>query len=208
MAEWWSIEVFSGDKAPASQWRYAYEDALTEAAVTHGAMYWDWYDSQYGVVFEVCFATEEEWAAFRELPAVRGALDAVPDPVSGLLIYRGRGGAAGSRNPRKPKPPPSVAPASPTVASPPVGTAKPSSPSVVTTSPWVNPAPTVTVRDAGSSRADFISLTSMTIPPDTFDQPSRLWRPLRARSATSFWRAQVIALTTSSVVVAKTITKG
>ena len=109
---------------------------------------------------------------------------------------------------RKPRPPPSVAPASPTVASPPVGTAKPSSPSVATTSPWVKPAPTVTVRDAGSSRADFISLTSMTIPPDTFDQPPRLWRPLRARSATSFWRAQVIALTTSSVVFAKTITKG
>jgi hypothetical protein len=109
MAEWWSIEVFSGDKLPASQWRYAYEDALTEAAVTHGALYWDWYDSQYGVVFEVCFATDEQWAAFRQLPTVRGALDAVPDPVSGLLIYRGRGGAAGSRNPRKPKPAPSAA---------------------------------------------------------------------------------------------------
>jgi len=109
MAEWWSIEVFSGDKLPASQWRYAYEDALTEAAVTHGALYWDWYDSQYGVVFEVCFATDEQWAAFRQLPTVRGALDAVPDPVGGLLIYRGRGGAAGSRRPRKPKPAPSAA---------------------------------------------------------------------------------------------------
>jgi hypothetical protein len=109
MAEWWSIEVFSGDKLPASQWRYAYEDALTEAAVTHGALYWDWYDSQYGVVFEVCFATDEQWAAFRRLPTVRGALDAVPDPVSGLLIYRGRGGAAGSRSPRKPKPAPGAA---------------------------------------------------------------------------------------------------
>jgi hypothetical protein len=109
MAEWWSIEVFSGDKLPASQWRYAYEDALTEAAVTHGALYWDWYDSQYGVVFEVCFATDEQWAAFRQLPTVRGALDAVPDPVSGLLIYRGRGGAAGSRNPRKPRPAPGAA---------------------------------------------------------------------------------------------------
>ena len=109
MAEWWSIEVFSGDKLPASQWRYAYEDALTEAAVTHGALYWDWYDSQYGVVFEVCFATDEQWAAFRELATVRGALDAVPDPVGGLLIYRGRGGAAGSRSPRKPKPAPSAA---------------------------------------------------------------------------------------------------
>ena len=105
MAEWWSIEVFSSDKLPASQWRYAYEDVLTEAAVTHGALYWDWYDSQYGVVFEVCFATDEQWAAFRDLPTVRGALDAVPDPVSGLLIYRGRGGAAGRASRASPSPP-------------------------------------------------------------------------------------------------------
>lgn len=40
MAEWWSIEVFSGDKLPASGWRYAYEDELTEAAITHGALYY------------------------------------------------------------------------------------------------------------------------------------------------------------------------
>jgi hypothetical protein len=109
MAEWWSIEVFSGDKLPAGAWRYAYEDVLTEAAVTHGALYWDWYDSQYGVVFEVCFATDEQWAAFRALATVQGALDAVPDPVNGLLVYRGRGGAAGSRRPRKPKPAPGAA---------------------------------------------------------------------------------------------------
>jgi len=109
MAEWWSIEVFSGDKLPASAWRYSYEDVLTEAAVTHGALYWDWYDSQYGVVFEVCFASDDQWAAFRALPTVRGALDAVPDPVNGLLVYRGRGGAAGSRKPRKPKPAPGAA---------------------------------------------------------------------------------------------------
>jgi hypothetical protein len=109
MAEWFTIEVFSGDKLPAGAWRYSYEDALTEAAVTSGALYWDWYDSQYGVVFEVCFASDGQWAAFRALPVVRGALDAVPDPVNGLLIYRGRGGAAGSRKPRSPKPAPSAA---------------------------------------------------------------------------------------------------
>jgi len=109
MAEWWSIEVFSGDKLPATAWRSSYEDALTEAAVTHGALYWDWHDSQYGVVFEVCFATDDQWAAFRTLTSVKGALDAVPDPEGGLLIYRGRGGAAGSRAPRKPKPAPSAA---------------------------------------------------------------------------------------------------
>jgi hypothetical protein len=109
MAQWWSIEVFHGEKEPASLWRDAYQDALTEAAVTNGALYWEWHEFQYGVIFEVCFATDEEWEAFRNLPTVRGALDAVPDPVNGLLVYRGRGGAAGSRKPRKPKPAPSAA---------------------------------------------------------------------------------------------------
>jgi hypothetical protein len=109
MAEWWTVEVFSGEKLPASGWRYAYEDELTEAAITHGAMYYEWHDSQYGVIFEVLFLTDAAFEAFRDLPAVRAALEAVPDPVNGLLIYRGRGGAAGSAKPRKPKPAPSAA---------------------------------------------------------------------------------------------------
>jgi hypothetical protein len=109
MAEWWSIEVFSGDKLPASGWRYAYEDELTEAAITHGSLYYEWHDTQYGVIFEVLFPSDAEWEAFRALPAVRAALDGVPDSVNGLLIYRGRGGAAGSPRPRKPKPAPGAA---------------------------------------------------------------------------------------------------
>jgi hypothetical protein len=109
MAEWWSIEVFSGDKLPASGWRYAYEDGLTEAAITHGAMYYEWHDTEYGVIFEVLFTGDEQWEAFRALPAVRAALDGVPDPINGLLVYRGRGGAAGGRKPRKPKPAPRAA---------------------------------------------------------------------------------------------------
>ena len=109
MAEWWSIEVFSGDRLPASGWRYAYEDELTEAAITHGAMYYEWHDTEYGVIFEVLFRDDEQWEAFRALPAVRAALDGVPDPVNGLIIYRGRGGAAGGRKPRKPKPAPGAA---------------------------------------------------------------------------------------------------
>jgi hypothetical protein len=109
MAEWWSIEVFSGDKLPASGWRYAYEDELTEAAITHGAMYYEWHDTEYGVIFEVLFHDDEQWEAFRALPAVRAALDGVPDPVNGLIVYRGRGGAAGSRKPIKPKPAPGAA---------------------------------------------------------------------------------------------------
>jgi len=109
MAQWWSIEVFSGDKLPASGWRYAYEDELTEAAITHGAMYYEWHDTEYGVIFEVLFRDDAAWEAFRALPAVRAALDGVPDPVNGLIIYRGRGGAAGGRKPRKPKPAPGAA---------------------------------------------------------------------------------------------------
>jgi hypothetical protein len=109
MAEWWSIEVFSGDKLPASGWRYAYEDELTEAAITHGALYYEWHDTEYGVIFEVLFPGDAEWEGFRALPAVRAALDGVPDPVNGLLIYRGRGGAAGGTKPRKPKPAPGAA---------------------------------------------------------------------------------------------------
>ncbi len=109
MAEWWSIEVFSGDKLPASRWRYAYEDELTEAAITHGALYYEWHDTEYGVIFEVLFPGDAEWDAFRGLPAVSAALDGVPDPVNGLIIYRGRGGAAGGTKPRKPKPAPGAA---------------------------------------------------------------------------------------------------
>ncbi|MGH3168921.1 MAG: hypothetical protein ACRDN0_23945 [Trebonia sp.] len=107
-AEWWSIEVFHGDKLPASRWKDEYEDALTEAAVTSGALYWDWHEFSSGVVFEVCFASDEQWEAFRAVLAVRSALDAVPDS-NGLLIYRGRGGASGGRFPRKPKPAPGSA---------------------------------------------------------------------------------------------------
>jgi hypothetical protein len=109
MAEWWSIEVFHGDKLPASRWKDAYEDELTEAAVTNGALYWEWHEFAHGVIFEVCFRDDEQWEAFGSLPTVRAALDGVPDPVNGLLIYRGRGGAAGPRVPRKPKPAPGAA---------------------------------------------------------------------------------------------------
>jgi len=35
---------------------------------------------------------------------VRTALDSVPDPVGGLLVYRGRGGSSGASFPRRPRP--------------------------------------------------------------------------------------------------------
>jgi hypothetical protein len=107
MAEYWSIEVFDGD-IPASQWKQAYSATLVEAAISNGAYDWSWIESRWGVVFEACFTDDARWEAFRALPVVRAALDAVPDPLSGLLIYRGRGGASGASSPRRPRPVPSA----------------------------------------------------------------------------------------------------
>ena len=107
MAEWWSIEVFHADLS-AQRWKDSYEDALIEAALAHGALNWAWHEHRTGVVLELKFRDDEQWEAFRGLPAVRAALDAAPDPVNGLIIYRGRGGAAGSRWPRRRGPKPSA----------------------------------------------------------------------------------------------------
>jgi hypothetical protein len=104
MAEWWSIEVFDSQLQAALSWKDAYRDQLIESAITSGAVEWAWIEHRHGVVFEVCFTDEARWEAFRALPGVQAALDAVPDPVNGLLVYRGRGGGAGARRPRRPKP--------------------------------------------------------------------------------------------------------
>jgi hypothetical protein len=107
VAEWWSIEVLHGEVS-AFRWQEQHDSALIEAALTNGVRDGAWHADRWGVVFEVLFDTDEQWEAFRGLPIVRAALDAVPDPVNGLLIYRGRGGGAGAREPRRPKPAPSV----------------------------------------------------------------------------------------------------
>jgi hypothetical protein len=107
MAEYWSIEVFDGE-IPASQWQQAYSATLIESAISNGAVEWSWIETRWGVVFEACFADDARWQAFRALSAVRAALDAVPDPVNGLLVYRGRGGASGASSPRRPRPVPSA----------------------------------------------------------------------------------------------------
>jgi hypothetical protein len=107
MAEWWAIEVLHGELS-AFQWQQSYDSSLIEAALTNGALDGTWHAAQWGVAFEVCFAGPEEWEAFRNLPIVRAALDAVPDPVNGLLIYRGRGGTSASGKPRRPRPAPSA----------------------------------------------------------------------------------------------------
>ena len=103
MAEWWSIEVFHGE-LPAGRWRDTYSSMLIELAVTAGATSWEWHEHRWGVVFEVEFGEDSQWEAFRAVPSVQAALDAVPDPVNGLLVYRGRGGGAGAVSPRKPRP--------------------------------------------------------------------------------------------------------
>jgi hypothetical protein len=107
MAEWWSIEVLHGEFS-AFQWQQAYDSDLIEAALTNGALDGTWHADRWGVAFEVCFKTSEDWEAFMKLPIVRAALDAVPDPVNGLLIYRGRGGTSAAGKPRRPRPAPSA----------------------------------------------------------------------------------------------------
>jgi hypothetical protein len=101
--EWLTVEVF--DEAHAAWvWRDANGDVLVAAAIASGAVYWEWHEHRYGVALELCFPTLAGLEAFRGLPAVRAALDRAPDPQHGVIIYRGRGGGAGSRVPRRPKP--------------------------------------------------------------------------------------------------------
>jgi hypothetical protein len=108
VAEWLTIEVFDASFS-ATQWRRAHEDGLIEAAVTHGASAWEWHDTRWGVVLELLFPADQDVDRFRALPAVVAALDAVPDRVAGLLVYRGRGGGAGAAVPRRPRPSPVAA---------------------------------------------------------------------------------------------------
>jgi hypothetical protein len=100
---WFSIEVLDGAFS-ASLWSEAHGDALVEAAFLSGAKDWSWHRHSWGVVLELEVPDEAAWEAFRALPAVAAALDAVPDPVSGLIVYRGRGGSSSRPEPRKPRP--------------------------------------------------------------------------------------------------------
>jgi hypothetical protein len=100
---WFSIEVFDGSSS-ASLWADAWGDSLVEAAFGSGATDWSWHRNTWGVVLELSFSDEEAFERFQGVPTVVAALDAVPDPVSGLLVYRGRGGSAGRVTPRRPRP--------------------------------------------------------------------------------------------------------
>ena len=103
MAEWFSIEVLDGASS-AALWSEAYGDALVETALLSGANDWNWHRHSWGVVLELAFDDESAWDRFRDLAAVRAALDAVPDPLTGLVVYRGRGGSAGNWAPRPRRP--------------------------------------------------------------------------------------------------------
>lgn len=103
MAEWFSIEVRNGDGS-ARAWADAYGDALVQAGLGEGAVDWEWHHRPWGSIFEIEFADDEDFERFRNLAVVEAALDAVPDRVNGLIVYRGRGGSSGARRPRRPKP--------------------------------------------------------------------------------------------------------
>jgi hypothetical protein len=104
--EWLTIEVLDAEGFPASRWQDAHGNDLVEAAVTNGALYWEWQETRWGVVLELVFADDDALERYRNLAAVLAALDAVPDRLSGLLVYRGRGGGAGASVPRRPRPRP------------------------------------------------------------------------------------------------------
>jgi hypothetical protein len=103
MAEWFSIEVLDGTSS-ARAWREAFGDRLVAAAYGSGMTDWSWAEHGWGVVLEVELPDEFAFDRFREHPAVQAAFDAVPDPVGGLLVHRGRGGSSGARLPRRPRP--------------------------------------------------------------------------------------------------------
>ena len=98
-----SIEVLDGPFA-ASLWAESHGDVLVESALGCGVLDWRWHRMRWGVVLELRFADEEAWQRFRANPAVVAALDAVPDGISGLLIYRGWGGGSSAREPKRPRP--------------------------------------------------------------------------------------------------------
>ena len=100
---WLTVEVFDGDTSAAA-WARAWRDAVVEAAITGGAVFWDDHEHRWGVVLEFAFREEQQREAFRQSVLLRAALDAVPDPVNGLLVYPHRGGGTGSRQPRRPRP--------------------------------------------------------------------------------------------------------
>jgi hypothetical protein len=103
VTSWYSIEVFDGASS-ASLWAEAHGDTIIETAFGGGATDWSWHRHTWGVVLEVEFSDDSAWMSFLDAVRVRAALDAVPDPITGLIVYRGRGGSGFSPEPRRPRP--------------------------------------------------------------------------------------------------------
>jgi hypothetical protein len=101
---WLTVEVFDAAERPASSWLRSWHDHLVETALSSGSVYWDAHEHAWGVALEFTFEDETARDRFREHATLRSALDAAPDPVSGVLVYPHRGGGTGSLLPRRPRP--------------------------------------------------------------------------------------------------------
>jgi hypothetical protein len=104
VAEWLTIEVLDAEAFPASSWQDAHCNDLVEAAVTHGPLLRVAGDSV-GSSWSWSSPPTRRWSATAACPVV-ASLDAVPDQVRCLMVYRGRGGGAGVLVPRRPRPKP------------------------------------------------------------------------------------------------------
>lgn len=102
MSLWMSIEVFDGTFS-ARSWADTHIDSIIETAITHGAIDWELLPTAWGVAFEVEFANEAAWNAFRMSDAFDLAFAHVPN-ARNVLIYRGRSLDGGATSWRKPKP--------------------------------------------------------------------------------------------------------
>jgi hypothetical protein len=103
VSHWLSIEIFNGAYA-ARIWADTNGDALIESAVTSDAVDWEVRRTAWGVVFEVAFRTELECDRFKALDAVKSAIQTMPDPKNGVIIYKGRSTDSGFGTPRRPRP--------------------------------------------------------------------------------------------------------
>jgi hypothetical protein len=100
---WFSIEVLDGSFS-ASAWQETFGDSLVTEVLGCGAIDWSWHRHSWGVVFETAFLDESQWDRFQASLTLLMARDAAPDPISGVIVYRGRGGSAGRGEPRRPRP--------------------------------------------------------------------------------------------------------
>jgi hypothetical protein len=105
MADTYEIAIEILDAAfSASSWQHAYGDSLTTSAMSWSGLDWEWRHRTWGLIFLVAFPSQAEYEEWRKMPVVIAALDAVPDPVNGLVFHRGWGGTSGSGEPRRGKP--------------------------------------------------------------------------------------------------------